>query len=66
MVSRKIEPHICCLKNIILSKDEIESYLDRCGRDIFTLNFERMLSQFEHADTYGSLIVPHEQDIETP
>lgn len=62
--SRKIEPHICCLKNISLSKDEIESYLDRCGRDIFTLNFERMLTQFEHADTYGSLIVPHEQDIE--
>ncbi len=62
--SRKIEPHICCLKNIILSKDEIESYLDRCGRDIFTLNFERMLTQFEHADTYGSLIVPYEQDIE--
>jgi len=63
--SRKIEPHICCLKNIILSKDEIESYLDRCGRDLFAMNFERMLTQFEHADTYGSLIVPHEQDIES-
>ncbi|HQH50278.1 MAG TPA: BREX-1 system adenine-specific DNA-methyltransferase PglX [Candidatus Cloacimonadota bacterium] len=62
--SRKIEPHICCLKNIRFSKGEIEPYLDRCGRDIFTLNFERMLSQFEHADTYGSLIIPHEQDIE--
>lgn len=62
--SRNIEPHICCLENVSFSKDEIESYLDRCGRDIFTLNFERMLSQFEHADTFGSLIVPHEQDIE--
>lgn len=62
--SRKIEPHICCLENISLSKDEIESYLDRCGRDIFTLNFERMLSQFEHADTFGSLIVPFEEDME--
>ncbi len=61
--SRKIEPHICCLKNISLSKDEIEPYLDRCGRDLFTMNFERMLTQFEHADTYGSLIVPFEQDI---
>lgn len=63
--SRKIEPHVCCLKNIRLSVDEIERYLGRCGRDIFTLNFERMLTQFEHADTYGSLIVPHEQDIES-
>ncbi len=62
--SRGIDPQICCLENIRFDKDEIEPYLDRCGRDIFTLNFERMLSQFEHADTYGSLIVPHEQDIE--
>lgn len=62
--SRAIDPQICCLENISFGKDEIEPYLDRCGRDIFTLNFERMLSQFEHADTYGSLIVPHEQDIE--
>lgn len=62
--SRKIEPQICCLDNISFSKDEIETYLDKCGRDIFTLNFERMLAQFEHADTFGSLIVPHEQDID--
>lgn len=62
--SRGIDPHICRLENISFGKDEIEPYLDKCGRDIFTLNFERMLSQFEHADTYGSLIVPHEQDIE--
>ncbi len=62
--SRGIDPQICLLENIHFSKDEIEPYLDRCGRDIFTLNFERMLSQFEHADTYGSLIVPFEQDIE--
>lgn len=62
--SRGIDPQICRLENISFTNDEIEPYLDKCGRDIFTLNFERMLSQFEHADTYGSLIVPHEQDIE--
>jgi type II restriction/modification system DNA methylase subunit YeeA len=62
--SRGIDPQICCLENISFTNDEIEPYLDKCGRDIFTLNFERMLSQFEHADTFGSLIVPHEQDIE--
>jgi len=63
--SRGIDPQICRLENISFTNDEIEPYLDRCGRDIFTLNFERMLSQFEHADTFGSLIVPAEQDIET-
>ena len=62
--SRGIDPQICRLENIRFDKDEIEPYLERCGRDIFTLNFERMLSQFEHADTFGSLIVPAEQDIE--
>ena len=62
--SRGIDPQICCLENIRFGKDELEPYLDRCGRDLFTYNFERMLSQFEHADTFGSLIVPHEQDIE--
>ena len=61
---RGIDPMICCLKNIRFSKEEIEPYLNKCGRDIFTYNFERMLSQFEDADTYGSLIVPYEQDIE--
>jgi type II restriction/modification system DNA methylase subunit YeeA len=62
--SRGIDPQICCLENISFTNDEIEPYLDKCGRDIFTLNFERMLSQFEHADTFGSLIVPFEEDME--
>lgn len=62
--SRRIEPHICCLKNISLSTDEINTFLDKCGRDIFTMSFERTLSQFEHADIYGSLIVPFEKDME--
>ena len=62
--SRGIDPNICRLENISFAQDEIAAYMDRCGRDIFTLSFERMLSQFEHSDTYGSLIVPHEQDIE--
>ena len=59
-----VKPQICKLENISFAADEIDPYMDRCGRDIFTLPFERMLSQFEHADTFGSLIVPYEQDIE--
>lgn len=62
--SRGIDPNICRLENISFDGDEIEPYMDKFGRDVFTLNFERMLSQFEHADTFGSLIVPAEQDIE--
>lgn len=61
---RGIDPQICRLENISFAQDEIAAYMDRCGRDVFTLNFERMLSQFEHADTFGSLIVPAEQDID--
>ena len=63
--SRGIDPQICCLENIRFGKDELEPYLERCGRDLFTYNFERTLSQFEHSDTFGSLIVPHEQDIDS-
>ncbi len=62
--SRAIDPKICRLENIRFTAESIHKYLDVCGRDIFTYNFERMLSQFEYADTFGSLIVPHEQDIE--
>ena len=62
--SRGIDPNICRLENISFDDNEIEHYIDECGRDIFTLNFYQMLSQFENADTYGSLIVPVEQDIE--
>lgn len=62
--SRGIKPQICRLEKISFSEEEIEAYMEECGRDIFTLNFERMLSQFEDADAYGSLIVPHEQDID--
>ena len=58
-----VKPQICKLENISFTEEETEAYLDKCGRDIFTLKFERMLPQFEHADTYGSLIVPYEQDI---
>ena len=62
--SRGIDPNICRLENISFDDNEIENYIDECGRDIFTNTFKRMFSQFENADTFGSLIVPVEQDIE--
>ena len=62
--SRGINPQICLLENIRFSPEELEPYLDRTGPDIFSYNFERMFSQFEDAKTFGSLIVPYEQDLE--
>ena len=62
--SRGINPRICRLQNISFSPEELEPYLDRTGPDIFSYNFERMFSQFEDAKTFGSLIVPYEQDLE--
>jgi len=60
---QNISPQICLLKNIKLEQEEIENYMEHCGRDLFTCNMERMLYQFEFADTFGSLIIPYEQNI---
>ncbi len=62
--NKKIEPNICRLQNIKFDEDETKPYLKEIGHNIFTLNFERMLSQFEDVETFGSLIVPYEQDIQ--
>jgi hypothetical protein len=60
--SKGIEPHICRLENIRFSDEELETYMNEYGRDIFSYRFETLLPQFEHADTFGSLIVPAETD----
>ncbi|MDP3114747.1 MAG: BREX-1 system adenine-specific DNA-methyltransferase PglX [Candidatus Cloacimonadaceae bacterium] len=62
---KDIAPKICVLHNVKLQANEVETYMERCGRDIFTLNLEKTLYQFETADTLGSLIVPAEQDIQS-
>ncbi len=62
---KDIAPKICVLHNVKLQTSEVETYMERCGRDIFTLNLEKTLYQFEAADTLGSLIVPAEQDIQS-
>lgn len=61
--SKPICPNICVLKNVKIDKDELENYMDAVGRDLFTSDFEKTLSQFEEADNLGSLIRPALQDI---
>lgn len=51
-------PNICALKAIKFESGEINAYMDRIGRDLFTVPFATTLEQFEEADNFGSLIVP--------
>jgi type II restriction/modification system DNA methylase subunit YeeA len=64
-LKRNIEPQICVLKNKKLTESEIENYMQRCGRDIFTSKLEKTFYQFDNTDTLGSLIIPEEQDFES-
>ncbi|MBN1905584.1 MAG: BREX-1 system adenine-specific DNA-methyltransferase PglX [Deltaproteobacteria bacterium] len=61
---KPIEPNICVLENVKFSEDEIETYMDKVGRDLFTTQFQTTLRQFEEADNFGSLIQPALKDIE--
>lgn len=60
---KPIEPNICVLENVRFSEDEIETYMDRVGRDLFTTQFQTTLHQFEEADNFGSLIQPALKDV---
>ncbi|MGJ0320174.1 BREX-1 system adenine-specific DNA-methyltransferase PglX [Aliarcobacter cryaerophilus] len=62
---RETTPNICKLEVIKFSDDEIKSYIDAVGRDLFTSDLQETLKQFEEADNFGSLIVPKVQNIES-
>ena len=51
-------PNICALQAVALDADETKTYMDRIGRDLFTVPFATTLGQFGEADNFGSLIVP--------
>lgn len=53
-----IEPNICKLEKIQFSDDELDSYMDFVGRDLFTQDLRATLKDFEEADNFGSLIRP--------
>ena len=53
-----IQPNICVLENIKFDSDELNSYMNEVGRDLFTNPLQSTLKQFEESDNFGSLIQP--------
>lgn len=60
---KETTPNICKLEVIKFSDDEIKSYMDAVGRDLFTADLQETLKQFEEADNFGSLIVPKVENV---
>lgn len=56
------QPNICTLEAVFFTPEEKKAYMDRLGRDLFTEPLLVTLDQFEEADNFGSLIVPHLQN----
>lgn len=62
---KETSPNMCKLEVIKFEPDEIKSYMDVVGRDLFTADLQETLRQFEEADNFGSLIVPKVQNVES-
>ncbi len=57
-----VQPHICLLRNVDFTDQEIKEYTEAVGRDFFTIPFFETMHQFADAENLGSLIVPRLQD----
>ncbi|GAB56449.1 hypothetical protein GPUN_2334 [Glaciecola punicea ACAM 611] len=53
-----IKPNICRLEKVKIDADALDEYMDFIGRDLFTQDLRKTLSEFEEADNFGSLIQP--------
>lgn len=62
-LEKKIEPNICVLQNIAFSPEELKSYIDELGRDLFSQPLVNTLKQFEECNNFGSLIQPEVMDV---
>jgi type II restriction/modification system DNA methylase subunit YeeA len=60
--NKGIRPNICVLQKVVLEKGELDAYVVAVGRDLFTANLRTLLTQFEEADNFGSLIRPVQVD----
>ncbi|MFZ4438680.1 MAG: BREX-1 system adenine-specific DNA-methyltransferase PglX [Syntrophales bacterium] len=60
---KPVEPNICVLQNISFEVAELKAYMDKVGRDLFTVNLQTLLHQFAEADNFGSLIRPAVTDV---
>ena len=57
-----VEPHICVLRPVKIEPHDLDAYVAVVGRDLFTANLRTLLTQFEEADNFGSLIRPVAMD----
>ena len=62
--SLQIEPNICVLNNVMFDDEELEIASNFFANKNKT-EVKNLLSQFDHADTFGSLIIPAISDIPT-
>ncbi len=60
--AQSIEPHICVLRPVKIESHDLDAYMTAVGRELFTANLRTLLTQFEEADNFGSLIRPVEMD----
>jgi len=61
-LNKRIQPNICVLRPIKIAPQDLDAYVAEVGRDLFTANLRTLLTQFEEADNFGSLIRPEAMD----
>jgi type II restriction/modification system DNA methylase subunit YeeA len=57
-LNKRIQPNICVLRPVKIAPQDLDAYVAEVGRDLFTANLRTLLTQFEEADNFGSLIRP--------
>jgi type II restriction/modification system DNA methylase subunit YeeA len=53
-----IQPNIVCLKKVTFEEEELKSYKEALGEDLYTPELEETLLSFENIDSIGSLLKP--------
>jgi type II restriction/modification system DNA methylase subunit YeeA len=53
-----IKPNICRLEKVTIDEEALDEYIEFAGRELFTQDVIKTLSEFEEADNFGSLIEP--------
>lgn len=61
-LNKRIQPNICVLRPIKIAQQDLDAYVAEVGRDLFPANMRTLLTQFEEADNFGSLIRPVAMD----
>lgn len=61
-LNKRIQPNICVLRPVKIEPADLDAYMAAVGRDLFTAKLRTLLTQFEEADNFGSLIRPEPMD----